>query len=162
MHGLSFIRERSFGNNSQSAPDIDRSDHINSKEFRGVWPQQKVWHAPSDLPRVTISLSEEDHAKVVELADGMALSAYIRPLALGQTVRLPGGPPSVSINAKKILPEILGLLGRSRIANNLNQLTDKNNICAFEMNEFYELRLTKLISTLVKFGNCWSKPLGTK
>jgi len=46
-------------------------------------PRHKITR---DCPRVTLRLSVEDHERLTSLADGMALSTYIRAKALGDAL----------------------------------------------------------------------------
>lgn len=98
-----------------------------------------------DCPRVTLRFSLDDYEKLQQLADGMALAVYIRAKALDQ--ELPRKKRSAaSIADKRAIAQILGLLGQSRIANNLNQLAHHANIGALlidddarsQINEAYE------------------------
>lgn len=88
-----------------------------------------------DCPRVTLRLSIEDHERLKVLAGSMALATYIRAKALSQNLprRKPRSPASVA--DKRALAQILGLLGQSRIANNLNQLAYHANIGSLAMDE---------------------------
>ncbi len=47
-------------------------------------PQAPRHKTTRDCPRVTLRLSLDDHARLQELADGMALSTYIRAKALDE------------------------------------------------------------------------------
>ena len=86
-----------------------------------------------DCPRVTVRLSKEDHARLKELAGGMALSVYVRAKALGEESPRRRRRSSSSVADKERLAQILGLLGQSRIANNLNQLAYQANVGSLAM-----------------------------
>lgn len=88
-----------------------------------------------DCPRVTLRFSLDDYEHLQQLADGMALATYIRAKALGE--KLPRRKPrsAASVADKQALAQILGLLGQSRIANNLNQLAHHANIGSLAMDE---------------------------
>ncbi|MEO1315633.1 MAG: plasmid mobilization relaxosome protein MobC [Pseudomonadota bacterium] len=112
-----------------------------------------------DCPRVTVRLSPEDHAKLTELADGMALSVYLRAKALGE--ELPRRRCSgATIEDRAAIAKLLGLLGQSRIANNLNQLAYHANTGTLamdddaraELNEAYELVVTMRKTLLQALG----------
>ncbi|TPW33111.1 MobC family plasmid mobilization relaxosome protein [Martelella alba] len=81
-----------------------------------------------DCPRVTVRFSPDDYERLQELADGMALGVYIRAMALQE--ELPRRKPrsAASVADKAAIAQLLGLLGQSRIANNLNQLAYHANI----------------------------------
>ncbi|MCP4937148.1 MAG: MobC family plasmid mobilization relaxosome protein [bacterium] len=88
-----------------------------------------------DCPRVTLRLSVDDYERLKQLADGMALATYIRAKALGEVLPRVKRRSSTSVVDKQALAQILGLLGQSRIANNLNQLAHHANIGSLAMDE---------------------------
>ncbi|MEO1457302.1 MAG: plasmid mobilization relaxosome protein MobC [Pseudomonadota bacterium] len=108
---------------------------------------------------MTVRLSPTDHAKLTELADGMALSVYLRASALGE--ELPRRRRSgATIEDRAAIAKLLGLLGQSRIANNLNQLAYHANIGTLlmdddaraDLNEAYELVVTMRTTLLHALG----------
>nr|WP_306264945.1 plasmid mobilization relaxosome protein MobC [Pararhizobium sp. IMCC3301] len=78
--------------------------------------------APAKAPRVTLRLTEDELAQLKHLSAGMSVSAYIRKCLFGGD----GAPRKIRLRApvkdQEALGRVLGLLGQSRIANNLNQL----------------------------------------
>ncbi|MEM9734293.1 MAG: plasmid mobilization relaxosome protein MobC [Pseudomonadota bacterium] len=78
-------------------------------------------------PRVTLRLTVEEHARLTELAHGMTLSAYIRACLFHSDVAPRKRKKREPVKDEKALAELLGLLGQSRIANNLNQLAYQAN-----------------------------------
>ena len=110
-----------------------------------------------DCPRVTLRLSVEDHERLLAMADGMALSTFIRAKALGEALPRRKPRSKASVVDKQALAQILGLLGQSRIANNLNQLAYHANIGSLavearteeEISEAYE-HVLFLRQTLLK------------
>lgn len=87
------------------------------------------------LSPVTLRLTAEERAKLEELASGMTLSAYIRACIFEtEQKRRKHRPKKIAANKREIA-QILGLLGQSRIANNLNQLAYHANIGALEMDD---------------------------
>lgn len=110
-----------------------------------------------DCPRVTLRLSVEDHERLMAMADGMALSTFIRAKAQGEALHRRKPRSTSSVVDKQALAQILGLLGQSRIANNLNQLAYHANIGSLavearteeEINEAYE-HVLFLRQTLLK------------
>ena len=114
-----------------------------------------------DCPRVTLRFSEADFAKLNDLADGMALSTFIRARALSEELPKRRGPKAAPIQDQAALAQVLALLGQSRIANNLNQLAYHANIGALsigpreqsQINEAYDnvlLMRTLLLQALGK------------
>lgn len=115
-----------------------------------------------DCPRVTLRLSVEDHARLQELADGMALSTYIRAQALGKA--LPRRRPRLqaSVADKQALAQILGLLGQSRIANNLNQLAYHANIGSLAMDEEVQAQIEEAYDHIIFLRQSLTKALGMR
>lgn len=96
----------------------------------------KVRHKTTrDCPRVTLRLSVEDHEFLQSMANGIALSTFIRAKALGENLPRRKARSTKSVTDKQALAQILGLLGQSRIANNLNQLAYHANIGALPVDE---------------------------
>lgn len=117
---------------------------------------------PRDCPRVTVRLSGTDHARLVELADGMALSAYIRAAALNEVL---GKRKRRSLNPvadRKAIAQVLGLLGQSRIASNLNQLAYQANIGALEMDERALAQIEEAYLHITAMRGLLLKALGSK
>ncbi|WP_393926275.1 hypothetical protein [Yoonia sp. R2-816] len=80
-------------------------------------------------------LAVEDHQTLIEFAGGMALSTYIHAKALVDALSRRRTRSTASNADKEALGQILGLLGQSRIANNLKQLAYHSNIGMLEMDE---------------------------
>ena len=88
-----------------------------------------------DCPRVTLRFSLDDYERLKQRADGVALATYIRAKALSDAVPRKGRRSGAAIVDKQALAQILGLLGQSRIANNLNQLAYHANVGSLRMDE---------------------------
>lgn len=78
----------------------------------------------------SIRLSEAERASLAVEAAGAPLGAYIKAKALGNA---PVRMHRHSIDDRKALAKLLAQLGRSRIANNLNQLAYAANIGSLPM-----------------------------
>ena len=112
---------------------------------------------PRDCPRVTIRLSE---AGVVEMADGMALSTYIRALALNESLSKRKRRSISTVADQKAIGQVLGLLGQSRIANNLNQLAYQANIGALQMDKEALAQIEEAYAHVVAMRGLLLKALG--
>lgn len=75
-------------------------------------------------PPFSLRLSFEERARLTEQAEGVPLGAYIRSRLLDQP------PRRKRLNQidQNALLRVLGQLGQSRIANNLNQLAKQANL----------------------------------
>ena len=88
-----------------------------------------------DCPRVTVRFSRDDYAKLQELADGASLAVYLRATALDKSISRRRSRSAASVKDRAAIAQLLGLLGQSRIANNLNQLAYQANIGALVIDE---------------------------
>lgn len=84
---------------------------------------------------LTLRLTEEERAKLEELAAGMTLSTYVRACVFGQEANRRKRRAKDTVEDKKAAAEALALLGQSRIANNLNQLAYHANIGALDVGD---------------------------
>ena len=73
-------------------------------------------------PPFSLRLSFEDRAALEKAAAGMPLGAYIRWRALDPDKPPPRSRGKFPVKDHQALGRVLGELGRSRLANNLNQL----------------------------------------
>lgn len=74
-------------------------------------------------PPFSLRLSFEERARLVEQAAGTPLGTYIRERLLAEPPRRSKLTPA----DRSALLQVLGTLGQSRIANNLNQLAKQAN-----------------------------------
>jgi len=100
-------------------PESDVTDHKK--------PTHKITR---DCPRVTVRFSRDDYKRLQEMADGASLAVYLRAMALNERLPKRKIRSGASIQDKQAIAQLLGLLGQSRIANNLNQLAYHANIGA--------------------------------
>jgi len=84
---------------------------------------------------ITLRLTTEERAKLEQLAQGMTFSAYIRACIFQSNASPRKRIAKATTKDKAALGEILGLLGQSRIANNLNQLAYNANTGSLIVNE---------------------------
>ena len=73
-------------------------------------------------PRVTLRFTEEEYAKLVQAADGVSLSAYVRGKLFGENVSLHKTRSRVPVVNQQVLAQILGKLGQSGISDSLTQI----------------------------------------
>lgn len=79
----------------------------------------------------SIRLTEDEKRLLMQRAGAMSLGAYLRNLVLEAGVRAPRPParkPRSPVKDQEALARVLAALGKSRIANNLNQLARAANI----------------------------------
>ena len=73
-------------------------------------------------PRITLRLTEEEDTKLRQLCEGMTVSAYVRQRLFGEDTARRKRLSHVPVQDQASMARVLGMLGDSRIANNLNQL----------------------------------------
>ncbi len=72
---------------------------------------------------ITLRLTEDERARLLHLSEGSGMSAYIRKCIFGGDVtRRKKRRSHKPVADRAALAKLLGLLGGSRMANNLNQL----------------------------------------
>jgi len=87
---------------------------------------------PSPL---TLRLTNEERIKLEKLAAGVSLSAYIRKCLFGKNAAPRKVRARVPVKDSQALAQVLGLLGQTRIANNLNQIAYEANCGSLLMDE---------------------------
>jgi len=115
-----------------------------------------------DCPRVTLRFSPDDYVHLKQLADGMALATYIRAKALGEVLPRRKPRSKASITDKQTLAQILGLLGQSRISNNLNQLAHHANIGSLEMDKDTQAQISEAYDHVLFLRNSLIAALGLR
>lgn len=94
---------------------------------------------------ITLRLTDEERAMLMDLAAGISVSAYIRKCVFGNDAAPRKVCARVPIKDELALARVLGMLGASRIANNLNQIAYHANVgslvideqCTKEIHEAY-------------------------
>ena len=79
----------------------------------------------------SIRLTEDEKCLLMQRAGALSLGAYLRNLVLEAGVRAPrpqARKPRSPVKDQEALARVLAALGKSRIANNLNQLARAANI----------------------------------
>lgn len=78
-------------------------------------------------PPISLRLTPEEREKLDHAAQGTSLSSYIRKCVFGKETSVRKARLRVPVKDQEALAKTLGLLGQSRIANNLNQLAKEAN-----------------------------------
>lgn len=121
-----------------SYPDYPKTgvalEAFNDATGRGAIPSKKKASRRAISP-LTLRLTEDERARLEELAAGLTLSTYVRACVFGQEAKRRKRRAKNTVEDKKAAAEALALLGQSRIANNLNQLAYHANIGALDIAE---------------------------
>lgn len=86
-------------------------------------------------PRVTLRLTQDELARLQRAAEGVSISAYIRKQLFGSDVSLRKTRSRVPVKNQQALAQVLGRLGETRIANNLNQIAYEANCGSLLMDQ---------------------------
>lgn len=86
-------------------------------------------------PRITLRLTEEENSRLKNLSQGITVSAYIRKCVFGENTTRRKHRSYRPVQDQESMAKALGLLGQSRIANNLNQLAHQANMQSLVMDE---------------------------
>ena len=90
---------------------------------------------PKSPSPITLRLSAKEKERLKTLSQGMSVSAYIRQCVFGEQTTRRKRPVRVPVQNQQCLAKVLGLLGQSHIANNLNQLAYQANTGSLVMND---------------------------
>ena len=80
----------------------------------------------SQSPRITIRLTEQEKQHLEQAAADLTMSNYVRA-CLFQGEMKPASRRRQPVKDEKTIAQLLGLLGQSRMANNLNQIAKLAN-----------------------------------
>ena len=86
-------------------------------------------------PRLTLRVTEDELAQLKKLSSGISLSAYIRKCVFGKDTVPRKVRSRVPVRDQEALAQVLGLLGQTRIANNLNQIAYEANCGSLLMDQ---------------------------
>jgi len=108
---------------------------------------EQVYRKPAVKPKkkrpapFCLRLSPEDRARLAMEAAGAPLGSYIKAKVLGDTPPIRTRRTGLAVEDRTALAQVLALLGRSRLSNNLNQLAHAVNIGALPMTPETEAEL---------------------
>ena len=111
---------------------------------------------------ITLRLTEAERARLVEMAAGMTLSAYIRACVFAKAEKRRARRPGSVVADKKAVAEALALLGQSRMANNLNQLAYQANIGALAIEDRERAKIEEAYAYIMALRSLLIAALGQK
>lgn len=125
--------------------------------------------APKDVnfrkrrfPPFSLRLSAEERIRLVDEAAGAPLGSYIKAKVLGSALPVRMRRTGLAIEDRTALAQVLALLGRSRVANNLNQLAHLANIGALPMTPETEDELRATLGDVRAIRSLLMTALGLK
>ncbi len=86
-------------------------------------------------PRLTLRVTEDELTQLKKLSSGISLSAYIRKCVFGKDTAPRKVRSRVPVRDQESLAQVLGLLGQTKIANNLNQIAYEANCGSLLMDQ---------------------------
>lgn len=89
----------------------------------------------SGPPRISLRMTEDELARLKDLAGPTSVSAFVRERLFGESAPPKRRSPRIPVEDQEALAQVLGLLGQSRMANNLNQLAYHANCGSLAMDE---------------------------
>ena len=89
----------------------------------------------SNPSRISLRLSDEELARLKDLAGDASVSAFVRERLFGGTATPRRRRPRTPVEDQEALAQVLGFLGQSRMASNLNQLAYHANCGSLVMDE---------------------------
>lgn len=140
-------------------------------EIRPVWSGvafNRTIEAPKTRAKakrpspITLRLTPKERAKLEELAQTMTLSAYIRMVLFAEDVSPRKSSSKAPIKDREELAQVLGLLGQSRIANNLNQLAKEAHLGALLMDEQTQSQIDEAYLYVLEIRQHLIQALGLK
>ncbi len=112
---------------------------------------------------ITLRLSEEERARLIKLCAGTSMSAYIRLCVFGADMtRRKRRRRARPVADDRALARVLGLLGHSRLANNLNQLAYHANTGSLIVDEETRQRINEAYAHIAVLRAELMKALGLK
>lgn len=92
---------------------------------------------------ITLRVTDEEREMLKAAAAGMSVSAYIRKCVFGDATAPRKIRSKVPVKDQAALARILGMMGQSRIANNLNQLAYQANAGSLLIDEKSEKEINE-------------------
>ena len=102
---------------------------------RPVSHQRSTIKKDKTLSPVTLRLTKDEISTLNNLSKGMSRSAYIRKCLFGKATAPRKVRSHVPVKDQETLAQVLGLLGQTRIANNLNQIAYEANCGSLLMDD---------------------------
>lgn len=108
---------------------------------------------------LTLRVTLDEKAELARLADGSPVSRFIIDAILKHGKR---APKSLRFVDKEIISQLLGYLGKSRIASNINQLAKAANSGSLPVNDDVVKALNEAVAAILWMRDMLIKALGLK
>ena len=111
-------------------------------------------------PPISLRLTVTERAALEKAAVNLSLSAYIRQCIFGDQVEKRKLRTRNPVKDHEALARVLGLLGKSRIANNLNQLAKDSNCGALILDDETSAKIDEAYMDVQSMRNELIRALG--
>ncbi|MGF7210829.1 hypothetical protein GGE65_005441 [Skermanella aerolata] len=125
-------------------------------------PESRQADKPKRPAPFSLRLTAEERARLLSEAKGAPLGAYIKAKLLGGTIPIRTRRFGLAVEDRQSLAQALALLGRSRLANNLNQLAHLAHIGALPVTPEVEAELQDGICEIRALRRLLLRALGLK
>lgn len=98
------------------------------------------------LSPLSVRFTEDERKRLEKAASGMSLNAYIRRCIFGKAAEARKVRNRIPVKDQQSLARVLGLLGQTRIANNLNQIAREANMGSLLLDDQTEIEINKACS----------------
>lgn len=133
---------------------------FNSASAREAQPQPKKKPTKRNHPPFSLRLSEDERSHLKEQAGDQPLGAYIRDQLLGDDVKQKRRQVRQPAIHDAQFATLLGMLGESRLASNLNQLAKHANCGTLDVSPEVEAELKTACAAVIAMRNILLNALG--
>jgi hypothetical protein len=110
----------------------------------------------------SLRLSDEERARLTAEANGSPLGTFIKAKLVGAPMPVRTRRTGLAVEDRQALAQALALLGRSRLASNLNQLAHLANVGALPVDQQTEAELAEAVCAIRDIRNLLLFALGLK
>ncbi|HEY3695830.1 hypothetical protein [Phenylobacterium sp.] len=120
------------------------------------------WPRKRRVAPFSLRLSKEERARLIDEASGVPLGTYIRAKVLGETPPIRVRRSGISVENRRAFAQLVAVLGRSRLANNLNQLARLAHVGALPVTPELEAELSTAVADVREIRRLLLVALGLK
>ncbi len=124
--------------------------------LRDEFPQAKKYYRTYQ-----IRFSQEERQKLEKWANGRPIAAYIKDVLFVEE-RKPERTHGLIIEDRKLFGKALGFLGKSRLANNINQLAKAANSGSLPLDDETKAAILKSANSILWLRRTFMRAMGLK
>ena len=145
-----------------ASPVQAKTNKSEDKPKRGTRRHRRVRKYKSTLPPFSLRLTPLERQKLEAMAGNVPLGAYIRTVLFGDDVEPRQARGIKPVEDHRALATVLGQLGKSRLANNVNQLARAVNTGSLPVTPETEADLQEACADIRRIRIDLMKALGLK